>query len=106
MELARNLRDPLMRALTEKQLLYAWGESPSEVSTSLERFAKSARALSADKPNLIDAHPERWIALYNGSVKASGDSVDEVMTKLDEMEIPRSEVIVRFITRKPKKLFL
>jgi hypothetical protein len=94
-----------MRTLTKKEVLDAWGESPDAVAANLERFARSARALSSESPNLIDAHPERWVAVYNGTVEASADTVNGVMAKLDELAVPKSEVIIRFLTRKPKNLF-
>ena len=52
-----------MTRLTNREVLAAWGESAEGVADGLARFAATTRALSSDKPRLIEKHPQEWVAL-------------------------------------------
>lgn len=81
-------------------------KSPAEVAASLQAFSESARVLSSSHPRLIDEYPDRWIAVFHGAVRADADTLEEVLTEIDEARIPRSDVIVRFIEREPRSYIL
>jgi len=95
-----------MATLTDQEMLDAWGADAHVISDGLARFTASARALSSDRPRLIDEHPQQWVGLFDGHVEVTGDTIETVMEKLDEKGYPRQETIVRFIDRNPKTLIL
>ncbi len=81
-------------------------ESPRELASSLMEFSESAKILSGDHARLIEEFPDKWIAVARGAVRAHGDTMEEVLAKVDEARIPRSEVIIRLIEREPRTFIL
>jgi hypothetical protein len=88
------------------KLLARMPEAPAEIAASLRAFAESARTLSESHGRLLDRYPDRWVAVSHGAVRADGDSLEEVLDKLDRAGIPRSDAIVRLIEREPRTLIL
>ena len=81
-------------------------ESPQEIAESLKAFSEAARVLSSNDPSLIDLYPDKWIAVSHDGVRASADTLDDLLAQVDKKLIPRSEVIVRLIEREPRTLIL
>lgn len=94
-----------MTTLSDEEVLAAWGDTPDAVADGLRRFSETTQALSSDRPRLIDAHPQEWVALFD-SVEVTGQTLESVIAQLDERGIPRSETIVRYINVCPKTLIL
>ncbi len=80
--------------------------SPESIRQDLEEFRESALALSADHPRLIDEYREEWVAVHRGEVVAHGRTMAAVLKQVDAAGLPRSKIIVRFITEDPRTLIL
>ncbi len=93
-------------ALTQLQLEEAWGRPASEIDAELKRFSESARLLSAEHPRLIEEHPQQWVGVHNGAVKAAGKTLKSVLSQLKRKGCPNEETIVRFISRDEVTLIL
>lgn len=93
-------------AIATSDLLAALGGEPGNVARELAEFAESARALSGDHPRYIDRYPQSWVAVYRGEVEASGDSLESVTKQIEEKGLPAEHVIIRFVSRNQKTLFL
>ena len=73
--------------------------NPQKIVEGLQRYRKSALVLSKQRPRMIKDHPQEWVALFDGEVRASDKSFDKLMGEIDKQGIPRGEVLVRFIDR-------
>jgi hypothetical protein len=62
--------------------------------------------LSGDHPRLINEYPDQWVAVANRKVMAHGDTLEQVLAEVDARDIPRDDVIVRFIERTQRTLIL
>lgn len=87
-------------------VLTRMNENPSGMARSLSAFQQSARVLSNNFPRLIDDYPDQWVAVTDGAVMASGDTLEQVLARIDDRNIPRADVIVRFIERTQRTLIL
>ena len=86
--------------------MHEWlGGSPEEIAESLVRFSRSSELLSVDS-TLVDKYAQKWVGVCFGEVKAVEDELDALLNSLDRQGVPRSEVIVRFIEREQRALFL
>ena len=81
-------------------------ERPEEAARSLHRFHRAESVLSGNQPRLIDAHPDQWVAVSDGSVVAHGNDLELVLQEIDGMGLARSDIIVRFIERTQRTLIL
>lgn len=79
---------------------------PKKVGQELRRFRKTAKALSSDHPRLIDKFEKQWVALYEGEVKAHGDTFASLMEEVEKANLPRAQVVVRYIDRNQRTMIL
>lgn len=79
---------------------------PQKIAEGLRRFRKSAMVLSKQRPRMIQEHPQEWVALFDGEVRASNKSFENLMGEIDRQEIPRGEVLVRFIDSSERIMIL
>jgi len=90
----------IMSALTQMD------ERPNKMGRSLRAFQRSARVLSDSHPRLIDEYPNQWVAVADSTVIAHGNTLKQVLKQVDAGDIPRADVIVRFIDRTQRTLIL
>ncbi len=77
-----------------------------ELRRGLADFRQSARTLSSDRPRLIDAYLQQWVAILGGEVVAHDVSLAGVLNAIDERRVPRSRVLVRFIDENVRTMIL
>ena len=82
------------------------GIDPAQLWKGLQEFSESAQMLSETKNQLMETHPQQWVAVYQGKVVAQASTIDAVMTKVDSKNLPRDSVIVRFIDTEPRTMIL
>ena len=87
-------------------VLTEMNEDPGNTARSLRAFQRSARVLSNDHPRLINEYPDQWVAVTDSTVIAHGDTLEQVLAQIDAKDIPRADVIVRFIERTQRTLIL
>ncbi len=81
------------------------GGSAQAVAESLVDFTKSAEFLS-EESSLVQEYDQKWIGVCAGEVRAVEDNLDALLSSLDSQGIPRSNVVVRFVEREQRALFL
>jgi pyrimidine operon attenuation protein/uracil phosphoribosyltransferase len=90
----------------EQDIMETFGASPKEIDRDLQQFRKSAQILSKNHPRMIDEHPQKWVGIYHGEVRASGRTLKAVINKLNRENLPRDQVVVRFIDRNQRTFIL
>jgi hypothetical protein len=79
---------------------------PRQVDRELAQFRRTSKLLSADRPRLVDLYAQRWVALYDGTVRAVADTVEEVLAEVEKEGIPKEHVIVRFVDKELRTMIL
>ncbi len=87
--------------ISEEELRELIGD-PEEVYKGLREFQKSARKLSAQEKEIMELYPEQWIGFVRGRVEANAPTREAVLRELDAKGVDRADVILQFITRKPR----
>ncbi len=87
-------------------VLTRMNEHPDTMARSLRAFHRSARVLSDNHPRLIDEYPNQWVAVADSTVMAHGDTLEQVLARIDAENISRADVIIRFIERTQRTLIL
>ena len=95
-----------MAAAINKQAMLDVLGPPDEVMRELERFGEDTRVLSTRQPALIERFAKRWIAILDGTVVASADTLSTLLADTDHRGLPRRRLIVRFIDRTPRTMIL
>ena len=81
------------------------GDSPENVARDLREFTESAAILSADR-KLVEKHSQKWVGVFGGEVRAAADDLSSLLHELDELGVPRSSTVVRFMEKEPRTLIL
>lgn len=79
---------------------------PKRVDAELQKFRKDSRLLSSRRVNLIEKYPKRWIVIYDGEVRADARSLNQLLTKVDELNLPREEAVIRYVDRNLRRMIL
>ncbi len=76
------------------------------VLAGFTEFYNRMNALDAKRSQLTEEYPDKWIALHNGEVSVSSDSLEELLGEMDRLGIPRKESIVEFMETERRNLVL
>ena len=79
---------------------------PQRLDAELQKFRKDTKLLSSKRMNFIAKYPKRWIAIYDGQVQADARSLKQILTKVDEMQLPREGVVIRYVDRNLRRMIL
>ena len=77
-----------------------------EAIQKLQDYSKSAAMVSSSYQRLIEEYESQWIGVYLEKVVANAGTLDELIEKLKEREIPPGETVVQFITEEQQTLIL
>lgn len=91
---------------TTQGVLSLLDKPPADIARELQRFSRTARALSSKRPRLIEKHPQQWVALYEGHVEIFGKTLKSVLAQVKTQGLPQEEVLVRYIDKNLKTLIL
>jgi Family of unknown function (DUF5678) len=95
-----------MARLSAKKKAEYLGVSPKKIARDLRAFSRTGQFLSSNERRLLKKYPEQWVGLYDGEVRASAKSIDEVISKLEKQELPLSESIIWYMDTSGRKLIL
>ena len=91
--------------MSEANVLEIIGD-PRRLDSDLRKFQQDAKLLSSKRVNLLAKYPKRWIALYGGQVRADAPSLERVLAEVDELSLPREEVVIRYVDRNLRRMIL
>jgi hypothetical protein len=75
-----------------------WGD-PHEIAADLKAFEKDHRVLDDQRDYLLKNYEDRWVAVYDGEIRTSATTFDEVLANVDALCIPRGRVVISLIER-------
>jgi hypothetical protein len=88
-----------------QELLELIGDPP-QVAREMEDYSRSTRFLSSSHQELLRRFPNQWVAVYRGRARASGDSLETVLERVDALGLPRANTLVRYMNPNPIPMIL
>lgn len=79
---------------------------PEEFRSRFEAAERNQAAFNDQYKTLLTKHPNQWICFYGQNVKAVAPTRDQLLRRVDELGLPRGDVIMRFMRTTPRKLIL
>jgi Family of unknown function (DUF5678) len=95
-----------MARLSAKKKAEYLGDTPKNIARDLRAFARTGEFLSSNERRLLKKYPEQWVALYDGKVRASAKSLNEVISKLEQQKLPPNKSIIWYMDTSGRKLIL
>jgi len=94
-----------LKLKTQKEILKIIGD-PKKVAQEMNAFKESAKILSNKDESLIKKYPNKWIAIVDGKVIESATTEEKLLAQLEKKGQKSINLIVRFISKTPRKLIL
>lgn len=67
---------------------------------------KSHEALITQYQELIEQHPNRWVAFHDGKLVCTGKDLETVLAETDTRQIPRSTLVLEYLDPQPRVMVL
>jgi hypothetical protein len=93
------------RETLERSVLRQIG-NPATAAKELASFRKAAKSLSSKHPRFIEEYPKQWIVVYDGKVRARGQTMQSAMLQAKNQNIPIHSAIIRYIDRNERTFIL
>jgi hypothetical protein len=95
-----------MPRLSAKKKAEYLGASPKKLHRDLRAFSRTGEFFASNERRLLKKYPEQWVALYDGKVRASAKSLDEVISQLEQQDVPPNESLIWYMDTSGRKLIL
>jgi len=76
------------------------------VQKELERFRLDADYFDQHRQELLQQHPDRWVAIYNQQLVGAAKDIKRLIRQLERKGIPPAQVYREYLTEKEDLLIL
>ncbi len=77
---------------------------PKQAVKELAEFSETAKLLS--RADICNQYRGQWVALYESSVRAHAETLEDILRQVDEQGLPRGQTLVHFIDDGTRTLIL
>lgn len=95
----------MARTTIERDVREALGDL-RQASEDLRAYGESVEGFLEQYDRLLESHSGQWVAFYEGAVRVSGQSIEDVLRELDEAGLPRRRIHVRYMDPEPVSMIL
>lgn len=78
----------------------------AQVQEELERFTRDMLYFDQHRQELLQQHPERWIAIYHQEVVGAAKELRRLIRQLERKGIPPGQVFREYLTARADLLIL
>lgn len=94
-----------MTQAAERELLTMLGD-PGIIAAQIDAFTRSADWLSSQHDRLVNEHSQQWVAVYDGELRCSANTLDDLIAAIEAAGLPRGEVVIGHIEAAPLPLIV
>ena len=77
-----------------------------DMKTDLKRFHEDGQFFDTHYNELLEKHPEHWIAVFHKEVVGTDTDFDSLLNDLTSLGFPLSRMVIDRVTAKKVKWFL
>ena len=92
--------------LTKEDMALHLGTTPKQAALGLRRFSRDARVFHSNHRRFIHDHPNEWVGISGGKVRATAKSLDSLMSQLKRKGFPPNESFISYVDASGQKLIL
>lgn len=70
------------------------------------RYREIVARMFRERADLMEQHPDKWVAMGKDGVQTVGESLDDVLDQVDAKGISRDDVFIEFLDTDPPALIL
>ncbi len=79
---------------------------PRRLDAEMQQFRRDTKLLSSKHRDFSAQYPKRWIAVYGGRVQADALTLEQLLVKLDALQVPREHTVIRYMSQNPRRMIL
>ena len=72
----------------------------------MREYEEIADRMLSEWDSLMEKYPDKWVAMGKYGLLAVGDSMEEVLKKVESQGVPEKDVVVEFLDTDPPILIL
>jgi hypothetical protein len=91
--------------VTERTIEELMGD-PDQNARDSQAANVNFRAMAAQWDTLVKKYPDKFIAFYQGKVRASSVDLMRLLARMDKLGVPRRGTIVHFVNAHPGNMIL
>ncbi len=91
--------------LSTDQVIKEMG-GPKVISRELREFSNRVQVFECKRAELTAQYPNKWIAMYNEDIVAVADSLQDLLSRMDDRGVPRKEAIVEYMDTEQRSMVL
>ena len=88
-----------------KEVIEGMGGSKALID-EMDQYHEILARMRKERPNLLERHPDRWVAMGKEGVSVVGDSMEEVLGKVEGRGLRGADVVIEFMDTDPPLLIL
>jgi hypothetical protein len=78
----------------------------AEQMSTLRIFIQNNKAFDSRYAALLKKHPDEWVAFHDGAVRATGQSLTEVLERAEQAGLPRKSMCLHYMDTNPAVMIL
>ena len=96
----------IMAPKAEIEAAIAFAEGRERIARDLADYTRRSRWLNEQVLELLETHPNEWVAVPEGDELVFADSRDDLVAKLREADKPIYTAVMKFLNPNPPKLII
>ena len=78
----------------------------SQIHEGLQAYSQRVEHMETLRPELLERHPNKWVAMADGEVVVVADSMTDLLKVVDDRGIPRTGLVVEYLDTEPRNMIL
>ena len=74
--------------------------------STFRQFCEDSSYLTSIWPQVRKEHPDHFVAVYEGEIVAANKTLKGVLTEMDGKGIPKNHAVLRYVSKKPRRMIL
>ncbi|MDE2836517.1 MAG: DUF5678 domain-containing protein [Chloroflexota bacterium] len=70
------------------------------------RFCADSEYFNSIWPDVRRKYPDKYVALFRREVVASNAKLERVLEELRDQDLPANHIVIRFVSRNPRRMIL
>ncbi len=90
----------------ERRLIVESLGGAKKIREGLREFSNRVGHMESQRAKLTEQYPDKWVAMSDGTIVATGDSLEVLLGTVDNLGISRVGLVIEYLSTKPRSMIL
>ena len=77
-----------------------------EIHEGLRKYSSQVEYFESQRAKLTKQYPDQWVAMSDGVIVATDDSLEVLIARVDDLGISRIGLLVEYLETEPRNMIL